>query len=149
MDMKDHFFLTFFTLLILGSFMAGCETFCGKCYCNSFDAQDFALNDTLAMKFGEEYCNPENRIRLTFTSFEEGRCPIGVYCVWEGYARVTFSLEDKKEGHSEFVLHTLGAHEADTTIHGLRIELLGLDPYPVVDVEYPQSSYTATISISE
>jgi hypothetical protein len=149
MDMKDHFFFTFITLLILGSNMAGCETFCGKCYCDSYDAQAFTLNDTLEMKFGEVYCNPEKRIRLTFTAFEESRCPIGVYCVWEGYARTTFSLDDKKDDHSEFVLHTLGAHEADTIIQGLRIELLGLAPYPVIDVEFPQSSYTATIAISE
>ncbi len=147
--MKHSIFFGSIIILILGPFMAGCESFCGKCYCDSYDAQVFSINDTLEMKFGEEYCNPENRIRLTFTAFEEGRCPIGVYCVWEGYARVTFSLDEKKEGRSEFVLHTLGALENDTTIMGLRYELIGLAPYPVIDVEYPQNSYTATVLISD
>ena len=147
--MKHLTVLSFSLILILGMILPGCETFCGKCYCDNRDAQELPLNDTFQMSFGETYCNPEYRITLTFESFQEGRCPIGVVCVWAGLARVTFSLEDKKEGHTEFVLNTGDGILTDTTIHGLRYELLGLEPYPHIDGDYPDGVYTATVRISE
>lgn len=135
--------------IILVSFIFGCETFCGKCYCDNMDAQNLPLKDTFQMKFGETYCNPENRFTLTFDSIHEGRCPTGVFCVWEGNAQVFFTLNSKNEGTSEFILNTAGGLLTDTTIHSLRFELLNLDPYPHVDVEYPQEVYTASVLISE
>lgn len=133
----------------MGITISGCETFCGKCYCDNNDTQELPLNESFDMKFGEAYCNPEHRIILNFESFHDGRCPAGVWCVWAGLAQVTFSLVDKKEGHSEFVLNIGDGIRTDTTIHGIRYELLGLEPYPNIDVEYPQSVYTATVLISE
>jgi len=144
--------LTAFSLsliLIFVVFATGCETFCGKCYCETYDARSLPLNDTFEMKFGEVYCNGAERIRIAFDSlYGDGRCPIGVYCVWEGNARVHFTLEDKKEGTSEFILNTSGGLLTDTTIHGIVYELINLDPYPIVDVDYKQEVYTATMLIS-
>ena len=136
-------------ILTLVIFIPGCETFCRNCYCDNLDAQDLPLNEKFEMKFGEAYCNPDHKISLTFESFGDGRCPTGVVCVWEGNARVTFSLEDKKEGSSEFVLNTFDGFLTDTTIHGLRYELIGLEPYPDIDEDYPKEVYTAMVLISE
>ena len=144
--------LTAFSLsliLSLGVFIPGCETFCGKCYCDNMDAQVLPLNENFEMKFGEVYCNSDHRLSLTFESFHEGRCPIGVYCVWEGNARVTFSLEEKKEGNSKFILNTVSGELTDTVIHGIRYELIGLVPYPDINFDYPQEVYTATMLISD
>ena len=134
----------------MGIIFPGCETFCGKCYCENFDAMDLPLNDTFQMSFEEAYCNPENRFVLTFDSlYGDGRCPIGLYCIWEGNARVHFTLEDKKEGISEFTLNTFSGFLTDTTIHGIRFRLIDLEPYPIVDVDYKQEVYTAIMLISE
>jgi len=141
--------LSVLVIFSLGMIIPGCETFCEKCYCDNMDAQDLPLNTNFEMKFGEAYCNPDHWISLTFASFQEGRCPTGVICVWEGNAQVTFSLEDKKEGDSEFVLNTNDVFRTDTTIHGLRFELIGLEPYPDIDEDYPEGVYTATVLISE
>lgn len=133
----------------MGIIIPGCEPFCGKCYCNNKDAQDLPLNESFQMNFGELYCNPEQRITLSFNSFHEGRCPIGVYCIWEGNAQVQFTMESRKEGSSEFILNTVSGSLTDTTIQSLHFELLKLDPYPHVDAEYPQEVYTATVFISD
>ncbi len=133
----------------LGLFFTGCETFCGKCYCENTDAQILPLNDTFNMKSGELYCQPDHRILLSFDSIGEGRCPQGVYCVWEGNARVIFNLEHKKEGASEFTLNTFNGFLTDTSMHGIRIELIDLDPYPVIDVDFSLDSYSATVLISD
>jgi hypothetical protein len=147
--MKRLTAFSFSLILSLGVLIPACETFCGKCYCDNFDAQELPMNENFEMIFGETYCNPEHRIRLTFDSFGDGRCPTGVYCVWEGNAKVTFSLEDKKEGSTEFTLNTFNGFLTDTTIHGIRYELIGLDPYPDIDFDYPQEVYVATMLISE
>jgi hypothetical protein len=147
--MKHLTAFSFTLILSLGLFLPGCETFCGKCYCNNYEAQSLPLNESFQMKYGELYCNPEHRITLSFDSFHEGRCPIGVYCIWGGLAQVGFSLESKKEGNTEFILNTGDGIQTDTTIHGLRFELIALDPYPKAEVEYPQEVYTATVLISE
>jgi hypothetical protein len=136
-------------LLALGIILSGCETFCSKCSCDDADSQTFTINDTIEMRFGEVYCNPDYKIGLSFESFIEGRCPAGVICVWEGNAQLTFDLEDKNEGFSEFVLNTYDGFLSDTVIHGLRYELIDLEPYPDIDVDYPQEQYTATVLISD
>ena len=136
-------------ILSLGILIPSCETFCGKCYCDNYDAQELPLNENFEMKFGETYCNPEHRVRLNIDSIQDGRCPIGVYCIWEGNARVYLNLEEKKEGNSKFILNTVSGFLNDTTIHGIRYELIGLDPYPDINLDYPQEVYTATMLILE
>jgi hypothetical protein len=37
----------------------------------------------------------------------------------------------------------------DTTIHGLHYELIGLEPYPDIDEDYPEGVYTAIVLISD
>jgi hypothetical protein len=147
--MKHLTAFSFSLILSLGVFIPGCETFCGKCYCDNYDAQELPLNENFEMKFGETYCNPEHRFRLNIDSIQDGRCPIGVYCIWEGNARVYLNLEEKKEGNSKFFLNTVNGFLHDTTIHGIRFELIGLDPYPDIDFDYPQEVYVATMLISE
>jgi hypothetical protein len=148
--MKHIQALSVFMIISMGLIIPGCDTFCGKCYCNNKDARELPLNDTFQMSFGEDYCNPENSFVLTFDSlYGDSRCPIGVNCIWGGNARVHFTLEDKKEGNSEFVLNTSNGFLTDTTIHGFHFELIDLDPYPIIDVDYNQEVYTAIVLISE
>ena len=148
--MKLYHAVSVSLFLAFGVLQSGCETFCAKCYCDNVDAQNLVLNEPVQMKFGEVYCNPEYRITIAFDSlYGDGRCPTGVWCVWEGNAQVHFALNDKKEGASEFVLNTFDNFLTDTVIHGLRYELVGLDPYPDIEVDYPQEVYIATVLISE
>ncbi len=148
--MKHLTAISFSLILGFGFIFSGCETFCGRCYCDNFEAQTLILNDTVELRFGEVYCNADHRISLTFDSlYGDGRCPIGMYCLWEGNALLHLALEDKKEGASEFILNTFDNFLTDTTIHGIRYELIDLEPYPIVDVEYPQEAYTAIVLISD
>ena len=101
------------------------------------------------MKFGETCCNPDKSFTFNFDSIHEGRCPTGVYCVWEGNAQVCFTMNSIKEGSSEFILNTVSGLLSDTTIHSLRFELLKLDPYPHVEKEYLPEVYTASVLISD
>lgn len=134
----------------MGIIIPGCEPFCGKCYCKNYEDPVIRSDETAGLSFGTTYCCPDNRFRLTFDSlYGDGRCPIGMYCIWEGNARVHFTLEDKKDGTSEFILNTFSGELTDTTIHGVRIELLNLEPYPAVDVDYKPSDYTAIVHISD
>lgn len=134
----------------MGLIIPGCETFCGKCYCNNYEDPVIRSDEAVGISYGTTYCCPDSRIRLTFDSlYGDGRCPIGLYCIWEGNARVHFTLEDKKDGTSEFILNTFSGELTDTTIHGVRIELINLEPYPVVDVDYQPKHYTAIVHISD
>jgi hypothetical protein len=148
--MKPFTAISFSLILATGLLISGCEIFCGRCYCDNYDAHALVLNDTVELRFGEAYCNADHRFMLTFDSlYGDGRCPIGMMCLWEGNARIHLTLEDKKEETSEFILNTFTGHLTDTAIHGIRYELIDLEPYPIVDVEYQQKDYIAIMLISE
>ena len=136
-------------LLLAGLLLPGCELFLRNDYCSNFDIEELPLNETLDMRYSELYCNAEYEIRLSFDSLQDSRCPIGATCIWEGNARVQFIFKQGQENPSRFWLNTHGNFPSDTTIDGIRFELLDVLPYPDVDKDYQLEDYILQIHISD
>ena len=108
------------------------------------------LNDTIEIANFDTRYNYEDKLVLRMDSvLEDSRCPANVQCVWEGNARVDFIL--KQEGRSEqiFTLNTFAGFLTDTTVNGIRFEMIDMLPYPVVDKDYQLDDYILQILISD
>lgn len=82
----------------------------------------------------------------------ESRCPIGVVCIWAGYAMIKTSFHENGNTHSFRMMipyiNGLGAVN-DTTINGYRIVFKDLSPYPDMTKPLPVPAIpTAAIEIT-
>jgi hypothetical protein len=77
----------------------------------------------------------------------DGRCPIGVVCVWEGNAECEMWAELPGSGPVEFTLHTSPMFAQVFIYQGYEIRLLLLEPYPVYQDPPPHDSYVATLVV--
>ena len=144
--MRQKVIVGVFVFLLTAILYSGCDN-C-NCFCAAYDAEDLKLNDTIELSYRELYCNSEHEFRLSFDSLGDGRCPIGAYCIWEGNAHVDFII--KQEGRSEqiFTLNTFAGFLTDTTVNGIRFELIDMLPYPVVDKDYQLDDNILQILVS-
>jgi hypothetical protein len=85
---------------------------------------------------------------ICLESISDSRCPDGLNCVWEGDAVATFILKSSTKTHS-FSLHTYRNFRQDTIINGLKIELLEVIPYPVLNEKVDPKDYSVEILISD
>ncbi|MEN8203655.1 MAG: hypothetical protein ABFS28_13750 [Bacteroidota bacterium] len=129
---------------------SGCEDMFHSGICNNLDASPLTLNDTIEIKIGEQYCNPEEELLLVCDSLvADSRCPIGVVCVWEGNAEVSFILGEGDHEHSAFHLNTHNSFRTDTIIQGYRYQLIDVLPYPEYGIERKQDEYSILMIVSK
>ncbi len=89
----------------------------------------------------------QDGLKLEITAINDSRCPVGVNCVTEGEAVVSF--EAKTSGQSaEFglVLNTAG-DEKDTVILGYQVTLLEVNPYPEENTTGHSANQTVKVEI--
>lgn len=134
--------------LISGLILPGCEWLHADSYCSGYHIEQLKLNETLELRYGVVYCNPENGIRVWFDSIEDSRCPLDVICIWEGNGRAKIHLEQSGI-KSAFWLNTFDHFLKDTLISGLRYELIDIFPYPESNKEYSLEDYSVHLHISD
>ena len=147
--MKQLSFIAFIIFLLSTFLYSGCELFQGDCYCSNYAAEELTLNDTVELKYSELYCNSKYEFRLSFDSLSDGRCPIGMMCLWEGNARVKLIIQQPGKSISTFWLNTFDGFLTDTTVYGIRYELIDLLPYPDVDKDYSLDDFILHLKISD
>jgi len=78
----------------------------------------------------------------------DSRCPSNGVCVWEGNASANFILNSKTE-NKPFTLNTHKNFQRDTVINGLKIELVSVSPYPLLNSTSNQNEYSVELNISK
>lgn len=134
--------------LLSGLLSSGCENKC-DCFCGSYDALELRLNDTIDLKYSELYCNPDYKLRLSFDSLTDSRCPIGAVCFWEGNASFQLIVKSESNETNSFKLNTNENFRSDTVVNGLHYELIDVLPYPHVDKDYQLDDYILQLVISD
>ena len=147
--MKQLSFIAFIIFLLSAFLYSGCELFQRDCYCSNYAAEELTLNDTVELRYSELYCNSKHEFRLSFDSLSDGRCPIGMLCLWEGNARVKLIIQQPGKNISTFWLNTFDGFLTDTTVYGIRYELIDLLPYPEVDKDYSLDDFILHLKISD
>ena len=106
-------------------------------YANGKD--NLKIGEETEIELGETVENTQSGLSLRVDAINDGRCPIGVQCVWGGNAAVDFQLTTKN-GKYDFTLDTFAGpttmmnptvFKIDTVIERLRYELIDVLPYPV------------------
>jgi len=123
---------------------------CGMVFmgCSSNKAEFDEKNNTLKIgeiieiTLGEVALNKQLGLSLRFENVNDSRCPIGILCVWQGFASVELHLKTKK-GEYDFELYSSSAPNApsnyfdEVIIEGLKYQLIDVLPYPVWDEDQP------------
>jgi hypothetical protein len=100
---------------------------------------DLKIGETTEIKSGEIACNAQYELSLRVESVDDGRCPEGVMCFWEGEASVQLHLNTKK-GEYNFILKKrgLGGSSCEgVVIEGFRYYLIDVLPYPTEREDSP------------
>jgi hypothetical protein len=110
----------FFTVMILFTF-TGCD-----------DTVSAALDEEFDIGLNQKAVIKENDIEITFLKvLEDGRCPKGAECVWEGNGKVQILI--KHNGSASEIKDLNTALEPQRVSAGdFVIKLLDMQPYPEV-----------------
>jgi hypothetical protein len=101
------------------------------------------------LKLGEAKYNVTPSMSVSLDSvLGDSRCPDDVVCIWMGNAEVRFTLMDN-ESETKFTLNTQPDAKTETVIHGYRIRLVSLTPYPNTKIVINQSDYKADLVITK
>jgi len=113
-----------FSFLLIGAI--GLTFGCKKTTTESKDAISVEMEQCVQKVYGAD-----NLSLCLDELIEDSRCPVNANCVWQGVARVRFSMQLKNQSYS-FVLSTshVQSFHTDTTIQQYRISLLRVKPYP-------------------
>ncbi len=77
---------------------------------------------------------------------EDSRCPKGAMCIRAGNARVSLTVAPVDGDAARLELNTAEGPKSGVA-GGLEIELLSVDPYPVVHRPVDPTAYTATFCV--
>jgi hypothetical protein len=78
----------------------------------------------------------------------DGRCPVGLYCFWEGDAACTMWATLTDGSRYEFALHTSAMFEGTKEVGIYTITLVRLDPYPVFGIPRDPGAYVSTVIVT-
>jgi hypothetical protein len=134
-----------FSFLILSLFIfATCEN---ENPSNSPLKKPLVLADSVYIQYQDTLFIEGENAWISFDSLlDDSRCPVGIICVWEGNAKIGFSL-GKGTQKVEFSLNTYKSFLNDTTIWDYSISLLDVLPFPHRDSSYTPSDYSAKILV--
>ena len=104
---------------------------------------------SLELSIGRPTADAGSKATFTFVRVvEDSRCPKGVQCVWEGDATIELRVSPEQGGPETVQLHLNAGTAKDVVVHGLRIVLERLDPYPESGRSTETSAYRAVIAVT-
>ncbi len=103
---------------------------------------------TIVLKVGRcAVVGPQDATLCFERVVEDSRCPKGAMCIRAGNARIAVRVTSKDGRTDHLDLNTAEGPTCGVGA-GLEIELLSVDPYPVVHQPVDPKAYTATFSVT-
>ena len=89
-------------------------------------------------------------VEISWTQISDSRCATGATCVWEGQVRIWLAVaaNGAQADEVEIVLHAGDEDLARATVGGVHLQLVEVDPYPVLDVPVERAAYRAGLLVS-
>lgn len=150
----SQFFRSIFIVVIIAviALSVGCNRKSAKVLADD-KKPDFSITEELEIGFGQQVCATQDKnicVRLD-SVIDDSRCPRGLNCIWEGNAKMRFTLTTMDslfsfdlDSHPEDHIH-----RNDTLIGGYRIAFKKLTPYPTTEYQFKDSAYVAFIGLSK
>ena len=123
-------------VLFVSLFILSCEK-------NDPENPTFSFGQNMLFGYEVTYDALGDEIHITAALMNDSRCPANADCIWQGSAVVTIALETDR-------LHLLELNTYDNpadTIDNISIELVSVEPYPVLgdDVELSEKEITLKV----
>lgn len=107
-----------------------------------------SIGKPFELKVGQSETVGSHGLVVGFAELQsDGRCPIGLYCFWQGDATAQLWANLPTEPRQDFQLHTFRDFKWRTTYGDYEIYLLNISPYPVDQVPTPPGDYIATVLV--
>ncbi len=105
---------------------------------------EIVLDEEFKLGVGESAIFPAKFLSIRFIRLEsDGRCPIGVSCIWAGNGKIIIEIDNEKQDLNT----TLDPLSLD--FRGLKVKLTSLTPFPVSGYNFDKSDYVAGITVSD
>ncbi|NOR76274.1 MAG: hypothetical protein GQ525_14100 [Draconibacterium sp.] len=114
--------------------------------CNSEDTQEtfqFGFNNEFG--FGELNKSEDNLLKFTISGVNDSRCPIDVFCFWQGKVDVEIAVESWQSGSIFLSSHN---NEIDT-FGNFSFQLIDVTPYPISTQTIKLEDYNVVLKITE
>ena len=116
-----------------------------------------SLDELIVIKYNQTVLIKEEKLFIKFEKVEEGRCPIDVYCFWEGQATGSFQLTKLNEGRATAKPVIRPSVRPGTKEYwnlagdalGYRLFLEELNPYPDIDKPFDPRNYIAQLRVEK
>jgi hypothetical protein len=121
--------MKYLAIIILVMFFFSCKK------TNTTTEESKVQNTTIAVNTCHSFSTNSNFSICYDSLLTESRCPSDVVCFWQGVAvvKLTFTQNNSNVLFKLSTLGSLGSHyfpPKDTTINGVNIKLLDVQPYP-------------------
>lgn len=101
------------------------------------------LNDTAEVKVGQTVKLINKELVFRFDSLiQEGRCPIGIWCFWQGHASIQVTFPSRVDTLDTYFKPMI-------EYENYKIFLVDLLPYPVWEQPIDKNSYRAKIKVTQ
>jgi hypothetical protein len=109
-----------------------------------------AVGEVFQLKVGASVDVGEDGLVVGFTEVpSDGRCPIGLLCIWEGDAAAVVWAAQPGTDRAQFTLHTSAMFSREALYASYRITLLHLSPYPVYQKPTDPAAYVMTLVVNK
>jgi hypothetical protein len=107
-----------------------------------------SLGKPFDLKVGESATVGPQNLAVGFDELlSDSRCPIGVFCFWEGDAAAQMWVKLPDETRGDFQLHTNHGFKWKFSYNYYEITLLRVSPYPVYEVPTFPGDYLVTVQV--
>lgn len=109
-----------------------------------------SFEETFTLGVGESVELGDDGLVIGFNGIRsDSRCPSGVWCFWQGNAAAELWIQMQREERENFVLHTFNDYAQTIELGSFTIELVSVDPYPVINVPIDPETYVVTLLVYE
>lgn len=108
------------------------------------------LASKVELSFDTELAYQEG-VKIKVTKVEDSRCPQGTTCVWEGMAKVFFSISDKGVSKDSSIDFQSKLVKTTVDLSGVKYEVEVSDvlPYPKNATEINQKDYKVSVTVKK
>ncbi len=107
-----------------------------------------SLDREFRIAFGQTIAVESTDLEITFDDVSDSRCPQNAVCVWEGTAHVVLAVATSTTKSALLALDTHPDLPGSGRAFDYVIQLVKVDPFPILDVAQPRESYVVTLVVS-
>lgn len=120
------------------------------CTKEEIEVAQTSLASKVELSFDTELAYQEG-VKIKVTKVEDSRCPQGTTCVWEGMAKVFFSISDKGVSKDSSIDFQSKLVKTTVDLSGVKYEVEVSDvlPYPKNATEINQKDYKVSVTVKK